>query len=135
MTIEEESYRWRRKGEQPKRESVIALFVFGFLLMGLPVIFVAYWPSGSDCVSGLSRDICTGTEFYGASVRFLPYVMLIGGVLVGWVMKRIADWNTLEPVGKSASFDQDNTFHQFGKRIIVELFDLVAHSSSCYSRP
>ena len=103
MAIEEESPHWRRKGERPKRRYVVVLFVFGFLLMGLPVIFVMYWPSGSECVSGLSRAICAGTEFYRASVGFLPYVMVIGGILVGYVMKRIADWNTLEPIEDSAS--------------------------------
>jgi len=78
----------RRRKEIP-RASVIKFFVVGGLLLVTPLVAVMNWPTRGCEFS--TENVCFGSEAYKVSVTLLPYVMLIGGVIIGYNMKRISD--------------------------------------------
>ena len=71
------------------RASIAKFFIVGGLLLVTPMVFVFNWPS-QGCNTSF-ENFCSGSQFYRTSVTILPYVMVIGGVIIGYNMKRISD--------------------------------------------
>lgn len=75
----------------PSRDSIVALFVAGALLLVVPLFFVLSFgaqPCGQPRPLGAS---CSLPALYKGVVSILPYVMIIGGVLIAYNFKRISD--------------------------------------------
>ncbi|MHB8568211.1 MAG: hypothetical protein ACYC7D_09130 [Nitrososphaerales archaeon] len=68
---------------------MIKLFVIGGLLLVSPLLIVVNWPS-KGCESS-NPSYCSVSPFYRTAVTILPYFMIIGGVIIGYNMKRISD--------------------------------------------
>ncbi len=56
-------------------------------MVALPLILILNW-SSSACGVAI-QDFCRGSQLYKTSVVILPYVMLAGGAIVGYNMKRV----------------------------------------------
>ena len=95
MKYERDS-QWNEGRTKLSRRSVVTFFVIGAIFISAPVVLVISSPSGSSCASAFMREICQGSRFYWASVNFFPYLMLIGGLIAGYNMKRVADSESYE---------------------------------------
>lgn len=82
------TYEGTRDNEIPKA-SIIKFFTVGGLLLVMPLVVVLDWPTNSCVTSAV--DFCMGSHAYKMMTNFLPYVMVVGGVLIGYNMKRISD--------------------------------------------
>jgi hypothetical protein len=69
------------------RKSVVILFTLGAIMLVVPVGTVL--SESSLCRANSSS--CIHSEDYGDLVSFFPYVMLGGGMLIGFNMKRVSD--------------------------------------------
>ncbi len=74
----------------PPRNSLVALFVMGAILLLIPLIFILL-VGGHACNVGVLVNSCTLPSNYRIMVPALPYLMVVGGVLIGYNMKRISD--------------------------------------------
>ena len=92
----ERGSQWNKERTGPSRRSIVTLFVVGAILISGPVVLVINWPSGSSCSSPFMKAVCQGSRLYRASADFFPYLMLIGGVIAAYNMKRIADSESCE---------------------------------------
>ena len=82
------SFTGTRNKDIPKA-SIIKFFTVGGLLLVVPLVAVIDWPTTGCDISAV--NFCTGSHAYRMMTTFLPYVMVIGGVLIGYNMKRISD--------------------------------------------
>lgn len=71
------------------KSSIIKFFVVGSILLVSPIVLAAFWQTTS--CNHEFEDLCLGSQFYKSSISFLPYVMIIGGLIIGFNMKRISD--------------------------------------------
>ena len=58
-------------------------------MVALPLVLVLNW--SSTACSAVLLNFCIGSQLYKTSTMILPYVMLAGGALVGYNMKRVYD--------------------------------------------
>jgi len=79
----------KMKRGNPSKGSIFVFFIIGGLLVGLPLILVLTW-SSTPC-RGAVQVFCLGSHLYRMSVLIFPYVMLSGGAIIGYNMKRISD--------------------------------------------
>jgi hypothetical protein len=82
----------------PSRDSILAFFVIGALLLVIPLFLVLF--VGEPCAGllpGLSGIPICATLLYKQVVAALPYFMLVGGVIIGYNLKRVSD-SLLPPV-------------------------------------
>lgn len=73
--------------------SVIIFFVSGLVLLLVPLTLILVW-SGPAC--GLaegqkSGEFCPTHQLFDTFVSLFPFLMVIGGVLIGYNLKRISD--------------------------------------------
>jgi hypothetical protein len=78
------------KRKQPSRGSIVTFFVVGSLMIAGPLALMLNWPS-VGCSSQLTQGACRGPQLYKTSITILPYVMLAGGAIVVYNMKRVSD--------------------------------------------
>jgi hypothetical protein len=57
-------------------------------MLVLPVILILW---SSNACSSATQVICRTSQFYKDSTIILPYVMLAGGAIIGYNMKRAYD--------------------------------------------
>ncbi len=69
------------------RKSVVILFAVGAIMLAVPLGTVL--SQNAICKSDTSS--CFHSKDYGYLVSAFPYIMLGGGVLIGFNMKRISD--------------------------------------------
>jgi hypothetical protein len=83
----------RRLSTSPSRRSLTIFFVVGAVLLVSPLLTVMLWNPDPACQASPARgNFCTASnELYNRTISFLPFVMLIGGVIIAFNMKRIAD--------------------------------------------
>ncbi len=74
----------------PTRDSLIAFFLVGAVLLLAPLILVLVLGAHTCSVVAVG-DACTLTSIYKVIFPSLPYIMLVGGVLIGYNLKRISD--------------------------------------------
>ncbi len=91
MSKERQDFRRAETRPPLERPSVIKLFVAGFALICLPVLMVLEWPKFGWCSATLLGNVCYGTKFFIGVGTFLPYVMLIGGIMVAFNVHRCAE--------------------------------------------
>ncbi len=73
------------------RASTVAYFAVGGLLLVLPLLLILTWGS-SSCTQGFNVPIyCVSRSEFKFSASFLPFVMLMGGVMIAYKMKSISD--------------------------------------------
>jgi hypothetical protein len=95
---------FRRQG--PSRKSIIALFAVGSLMLVIPLAVVL----GSVQLCRSDTTTCFRSEPVRVIFTAFPYVMIGGGVLVGYNMKRVSDSITYDPKRDAADEeDGDNT--------------------------
>jgi len=78
-----------REKKVRSRKSVIVFFAVGILMVCIPLVIVFGW-SAETC-RGTVQDFCLGSKLYRTSTTILPYVMLIGGAVIAFNMKRVSD--------------------------------------------
>ena len=69
------------------RRSIVLLFSVGALMLVIPVVVVL--SEYSDCRANVSA--CIHSDAYRYLVSAFPYIMIGGGLLIGYNMKRISD--------------------------------------------
>jgi hypothetical protein len=72
---------------EPSRKSILLLFTIGSLMLVVPLVTVL--ASAQLCRSDASE--CFRSEAVRLTFSGLPYVMIGGGILIGYNMKRISD--------------------------------------------
>ncbi|HYB03598.1 MAG TPA: hypothetical protein VED17_03990 [Nitrososphaerales archaeon] len=75
------------KRQELSRKSMVILFTVGAIMLAAPLGTVL--SESAICKSDASS--CIHSEDYGYLVSAFPYIMLGGGVLIGFNMKRISD--------------------------------------------
>ena len=70
----------------PTRRSIVLLFTVGSCLLIVPLAIVLI---GSPLCR--ADSICSSNQDYRVEISTFPYVMIGGGILIGYNMKRIAD--------------------------------------------
>ncbi len=77
------------------RNSVIIFFAVGFLLLLVPLALVVVWNQFGCTTGSLSHSVmttyCPSVGVFKSAYSLFPFLMLIGGVLVGYNLKRISD--------------------------------------------
>ncbi len=76
------------RGKQPTKKSFALVFAMGAMMLVLPLAFVL---SSSPQCAPISGPMCSETSAYKFGISLFPYVMLAGGLIIGYNMKRIAD--------------------------------------------
>ena len=71
----------------PSRRSIILLFTIGSFLLIIPLSVVLI----ETPMCRASSAACNTSETYKLAVSAFPYVMIGGGMLIGYNMKRISD--------------------------------------------
>jgi low affinity Fe/Cu permease len=74
----------------PQKNNTLASFAIGAALLVVPLILILVWGS-SACMQTFAPSYCISTKTFMTVSSFLPFVMLVGGVLIGYRMKKIAD--------------------------------------------
>lgn len=74
----------------------------GTILLLSPIMVVVF--QGSACSSFLTY--CLGDNINKYVDAFLPYVMLAGGLFIGYSMKKIADSHIVEAEDESEPYKQ-----------------------------
>jgi len=69
------------------RRSIVMLFSVGALMLVIPVVVVI--SENSACRANASA--CIHSDAYRYLVSAFPYIMIGGGLLIGYNMKRISD--------------------------------------------
>ena len=77
------------KEQQLRLSSVLPLFIVGGLLIAVPLVLVIDW--SSNACSFTVKYFCRSSQLYRTGSEILPYVMLAGGAIVGYNMKRTYD--------------------------------------------
>jgi hypothetical protein len=87
-----------REIEQRKlspRNSVIGFFVVGGMLLVIPFTLVMVWGSSicspAQTLSAGPPLYCPSPVVFKSFISFFPFLMVIGGVLIGYNLKRISD--------------------------------------------
>jgi hypothetical protein len=81
----------KTKIEPPLRATTVAYFALGALLLVLPLLLILTWGS-SSCNQGFNvPSYCVSRSEFKFSASFLPFVMLMGGLIIGYKMKTISD--------------------------------------------
>lgn len=80
-----------RVSKAPSRDSIIAFFVIGALLLFVPLSFAFYFGSQPCDIPLPYGASCPPPLLYKEIAPALPFVMIIGGVLIGYNLKRISD--------------------------------------------
>jgi len=78
-----------KRGELTRR-SILLFFLIGGVLLVVPLVIVFSWDPRT-CTSTPVGLSCKVPSVYAATVRFLPFVMILGGVIVAFNLKRISD--------------------------------------------
>ena len=101
------------KGKQTTgKRSVFLLFILGGLMVTLPLILMLNWSSSTCSVT--VHNFCRGSQLYRTSASVLPYVMLAGGAVVGYNMKRVYDLANPRGEGDGDQIeDKDGDFRKF----------------------
>jgi hypothetical protein len=55
------------------------------------------------------KDFCGSSQFYKTSVNILPYMMLAGGAIIGYNMKRVYDLANPGSDGDEENEDYDKS--------------------------
>ncbi len=102
-------------GIRPERKELnpntsIAYFSLGTFLLVVPLLLILLWGS-SSCVAGSSTTFyrpfyCASNQLFHISTEFFPFVMIVGGVLVGYRMKMISE--SLAPPKDEEENDADD---------------------------
>jgi hypothetical protein len=83
------------------RKSVIILFTVGAILLVAPVGTVL----SENSICRADAASCIHSEAYGYLVSAFPYVMLGGGILIGYNMKRISDAANIPQIDEESEDD------------------------------
>ena len=73
----------------PSKQSIYVLFTIGCIMIGLPLLLVLDW-SSTTC-KGAAQTFCAGSKLFKESTTVLPYVMLAGGAVMAYCMKKISE--------------------------------------------
>jgi len=87
------------------KRSVLAVFLIGGLMVVVPFLLVLNW-SSNTCSADL-LNFCRGSQFYKTARTIFPYLMLAGGAIVGYNMKRVYD----SLVREERKMDETETEH------------------------
>jgi hypothetical protein len=127
---------WGEGGDgrkEPSRASLVALFIVGALLLAGPLLLVVGWAPSSTSpryCSSLFSSFCKNKELYQTSAEVLPYVMLVGGAVIAYGIRRVANSVSLDSkqpdddIGEHEEedyYDEGDLFRDKGKRILKNL--------------
>ncbi|MCL4519124.1 MAG: hypothetical protein M1587_08010 [Thaumarchaeota archaeon] len=79
--------------KSPTKRSLATFFAIGGMMLVLPLALVL--ATNPVCTPN-TETICSTSSAYKFVLSFFPYVMLAGGLIIGYNMKRIAD--SVKPV-------------------------------------
>jgi hypothetical protein len=83
------------------KNSIIRFFVVGFALMIIPVVLILFWNHLGCFSQSLEHSVvsnyCLPGNLDKNMEALLPFIMVVGGVLVGYNIKRISDSNVPPP--------------------------------------
>jgi len=71
--------------------SIIFYFLIGGALLVSPLVVVSNWNPQVCSSNSLGQQKCSTPIVYSQTVSFLPFMMVVGGLLIGYNMKRISD--------------------------------------------
>lgn len=79
----------------PNKNSVLIFFMTGFLLLIIPLVLMLFWNEIGCATEVLGHSTlssyCPSIGIFKSADSFFPFLMVIGGVLVGYNLKRISD--------------------------------------------
>ena len=84
--------RSRTARSPPSRRSIITFFAVGGILLVFPLALVVT----TNPVCGIDSSAICSTPAYKFGLSFFPYLMLAGGLIIGYNMKRVSD--SLKPL-------------------------------------
>ncbi|MDG6995235.1 MAG: hypothetical protein JRN52_04855 [Nitrososphaerota archaeon] len=90
--MNEDSSRRRTSRKPPSRRSIITFFVVGGILLVFPLALVVT----TNPMCGADSSTLCSTPAYKFGLSFFPYLMLAGGLIIGYNMKRVSD--SLKPL-------------------------------------
>lgn len=96
--------------QEPTRKSVVLLFTVGALMLVAPLSTVLI--ENSACRSNVLD--CNHSDYYRYLVSAFPYVMLFGGALIAFNMKRISDYtNARAAIEDEEEEDDDGSLSSY----------------------
>jgi hypothetical protein len=84
----------------PSKKSLLIYFAVGAVLLVTPLVLVFAWAPDPSCPSAAEArtNLCRGSpEVYNRTISFLPFVMVAGGAIIAFNMKRLSDANRILP--------------------------------------
>ncbi len=86
------------------RRSILRFFVIGFCLMLIPLAMILFWNQMGCYAQILGHaavsHYCLPGNLDKSMELFLPFIMIVGGAMVGYNLKRISDSNLPPPDDK-----------------------------------
>lgn len=71
---------------------MISFFVIGGILLVLPLALILFWnSSGCYAIGSRVEGYCPSSYEFRILLSFLPFLMLVGGVLIGYNLKKVSD--------------------------------------------
>jgi hypothetical protein len=81
------------RSKLPSKRTLGAFFAVGAILLVAPMALVFFWTPDPTCTHSAQRASLCNSEIYNRTISFLPFVMLAGGAMIAFNMKRISDAN------------------------------------------
>ncbi|MGI0078786.1 MAG: hypothetical protein ACRECH_04110 [Nitrososphaerales archaeon] len=81
----------RRERRAPSKDSIVAFFIMGTLLLLVPLFLALSFVAQPCAIPRTIGSSCTIPPLFKEVLSALPFVMIIGGVMIGYNLKRISD--------------------------------------------
>jgi hypothetical protein len=91
--------------KQKSGASTLSYLATGAVLLIVPVALISVWGS-QNCTTSPAASYCIPSKDFKVAIDFLPFLMLIGGILIGYKMKKISD-SLLPPPDEEEAQNRD----------------------------